>query len=185
MLKVPPLRYAIEVHKALSTLSSEEIANLLRGPHVELSFPSYLSGILRRVKSPLRGPHLGEKILKGPSGHRSIPLIPCLKKPLHINRNEQRVVIEHLLEMRNQPLRIDRIAVETSPQLVKDPSTRHRIKGGHNSLIKRRTRVDPRVAHQKQELLGWGKLRSSTEASILSVETIDELLRCAVKQISF
>ena len=44
---------------------------------------------------------------------------------LEIEANEERVVVEHLLEVRHQPVRIDRVAVEAATDLVVDAARRH------------------------------------------------------------
>jgi hypothetical protein len=45
---------------------------------------------------------------------------------VQVGTREQRVVVEHLLEVRDGPLRIDAVAGEAAADLIEDPAAGHR-----------------------------------------------------------
>ena len=70
---------------------------------------------------------------------------------------DERVVVKHLLEVRNQPARIDRVPVEASAGVVADAAGRH---AGSSVCVAIDTPCDPGppVLSRKSRKTGWGNL---------------------------
>ena len=83
---------------------------------------------------------------------------------------QQGVVVQHLLEVRRQPVGIGAVAGEAAAQLVVDAAVRHPVEGdGHHP----ERRLVPVVAPTpKEELQGHGgrKLGRRTESAMRGVE---------------
>ena len=76
---------------------------------------------------------------------------------------QQRVVVEHLLEVRDEPLRVDRVSREAPADLVVHASARHRPQGlrGHLALA---------AAEQELDHRGGRELRRAAESAVVAVE---------------
>jgi len=87
---------------------------------------------------------------------------------MQVDAGQDRVVVEHFLEVGHQPLRIHAVAVETAADVIVDASVRHAPqceRGGVPCLL------TPLVAHAEEELQehGLGKLRRTAEAAVSPV----------------
>jgi hypothetical protein len=91
-----------------------------------------------------------------------------------VRRQQQGVVVEHLLEVGHQPPRVGRVAGEAPGELVVDPTARH----GVERLDAGRQRVGvtgPGVAVQQPlDRHRLGELRGSTEPAELPVPRLGE-----------
>jgi hypothetical protein len=86
-----------------------------------------------------------------------------------VGPRQERVVVEHLLEVRDQPAIIDRVTVKTAHQVVPHPAGRHPPEGVHGHLAgPGRTRAGV-VSHQELERRGLGELGRLPEASVPGV----------------
>ena len=82
---------------------------------------------------------------------------------MEVRRDEQRVVVEHLLEVRDEPALVDRVAVEAAADQVVHASGGHGVErlGDHGQLA---------AAHEQLEGGGGRELRSAAEAAEGGVE---------------
>lgn len=83
-----------------------------------------------------------------------------------VDAAQQGVVVEHLLEVRDDPLAVHGVAGEAAAELVVDPAARHRrtAVGGHlQGALGTRTRV---VAQQELDDHGRGELGRAAEAAV-------------------
>ena len=69
--------------------------------------------------------HFTDYIIEGLFGDAACRLVPRYLVKMQVKTREQGIVIEHLLEVWHQPVRIHRVTMETSAELVIDTS------GGH------------------------------------------------------
>ena len=81
------------------------------------------------VREDLVGP--GEEPFRRLAVSRVAGELPCMD----VIRQEARVVVQHLLEMGHDPLRVRRVAVEAAAHLVVDPAVRHRGQGSREDLV--------------------------------------------------
>ena len=111
-----------------------------------------------------------ERLLHDPTGvcmSRGLP-------QLHADSCEQRVVVEHLLEVRDQPHRIHGVAMESAPQLIVQPALRHpleRVTHEPQPLLLTRARPE---AQQHVEQLRLRELRCATEPAGAWVVAVPE-----------
>jgi hypothetical protein len=86
---------------------------------------------------------------------------------VEVGRHEQRVVVEHLLEVRHEPPLVDRVAVEAAADEVVHAAGGHRVEG-----LRRHVRFP--APEQQLQHRGGRELRCSAEASVLRVEELAE-----------
>ena len=82
---------------------------------------------------------------------------------MQVRGNEERVVVQHLLEVRHGPLAVDRVAVEAAADEVVHPAGGHGVERalGHLSLVATQEKLE----HRRR----W-ELRCAAEASPDRVE---------------
>ena len=85
--------------------------------------------ILGRKKPAVRVTHFPGDIVKGLLNHASETTFPRKTPTIQINADELRIVVKHLLEMRDEPLTVHRIAVKPSLKMVIDPARGHCAQG--------------------------------------------------------
>src|SRR5262249_4503615 len=99
--------------------------------------------------------------------------------PRHLPRGEVdggelRVVVEHLLEVRDLPGRVGRVAMETAADVIVDAARRHLLeRQGHHLEGPRLSRATV-VAEQEVEVRGARELRPAPEAAVHGVEASGE-----------
>ena len=93
----------------------------------------------------------------------------------HTGQNTEGLVVEHLLEVRNEPLPVGAVAVETAAELVEDPAPAHRPEG----FLRHPNRLPPTgpltMPEQKEQLLGHRELRGSAKPAELRIELSPKL----------
>ena len=137
-------------------------AHLLDRPDVELALHALGVRVERRVEAALGAAHLAqgpiERLLGDGPEQRLAGHLPAVQ----VGAREQRVVVEHLLEVGDQPVRVHRVAREAAAHLVVHPA------GGHRA---QRVRAHLGLAAAQQELdrRGRRELRRLAEAAVGAV----------------
>ncbi len=108
---------------------SEDLADLRLLPDVETPLLSLRVRVERRVEAALRPAHLPQGPVEDPLADLAPALVAQGLEPVEVRPGEQRVVVEHLLEVRDQPGAVDRVAGEAAPDLVVDAAVRHPVEG--------------------------------------------------------
>ncbi len=130
---------------------ASHLRQLLERPHEELALHALGVGVLRGEEPAVSMAQVAQQVGGRPAHHLAVPLgAGDLPRP-RVQADELRVVVEHLLEMRDQPAMIRRVAVEAAAELVEDPAGRHPVQRELHHL--QRLRPAPKVAAQ-QELQG-------------------------------
>ena len=138
-------------------------------------------GIGRGVKAALGCAHVAVRVSQNLPRDPGVILRPCDLITLQVGQREQCVVVEHLLEVGNEPAVIRRVPVEASAYLVVHPSRRHLVQGqsrhAQESFIPR-----PAVVPQQEpnREVAW-KLGAPCEAAVRGVESFAVGL-CGVRQ---
>src|SRR5438067_771257 len=91
---------------------------VLLGPGIRQTFDAVRVRVLRRGKAALRQTELAQHVFEGLPRNVAVTLIAGYQPAVQICRNEQRVVVEHLLEVRDQPFAVDRVTVEAAAEQV-------------------------------------------------------------------
>ena len=84
-----------------------------------------------------------------------------------------RVVVTHLLEVRDNPSLIDRVAMKSSGQLVIDSAARHLFQRDDNDIAQRFAARASLVSNQQIKGRGMRKLGRIAESAITFVEHLD------------
>ncbi len=76
---------------------------------------------------------------------------------MQVDTGDERLVVEHLLEMRHVPVLVDRVAGEAAAEMVVDAARGHRLQGVLDHLERRRPRPCGRGARRRRSnKSGWG-----------------------------
>ena len=82
-------------------------------------------GILRSKERAVWMREFTTNILQGLFHDFTKPILFGETPSIEVDPHQLRVVVEHLLEMGNQPLAIHRIAMEPAAEMIVDPSSCH------------------------------------------------------------
>ncbi len=106
---------------------AQHLADLLRRPDVEAALLALGVGVERRVEAALRPPHLAQRPVERLVADPAVALVAEDLPAVQVGAGEQRVVVEHLLEVGDEPGGVDRVAGEAAAELVVDAAGRHRV----------------------------------------------------------
>ncbi len=81
--------------------------------------------VARRVERTLRRSHIALHVAESFAGDPRKVFTAGYLEPFEVVDRQERVVVEHLLEVRNQPPRVGRVAVESAADLVVHAAGRH------------------------------------------------------------
>ena len=140
MLECPGFRDAERAGREVAVFLAEDLAELCRGPDVVRALAAVAVGVERGGKPALGCAQLPEHEVAGlfrhPAGERGTVASPQLSRPppqVRVHPGEQRVVVEHLLEVRHGPARVHAVPGEAAAKLVVHAAAGHRLAGrlGH------------------------------------------------------
>lgn len=126
-------------------------------------------GVQRGGEPALGGPQLTHHEVGRLKGHPAGQVRAGGAPQMRVDAAQQGVVVEHLLEVRDDPLAVHGVAGEAAAELVVDPAARHgrAAVGGHlQGALGARTRV---VAQQELDDHGRRELGRAAEAAVLLV----------------
>ncbi len=148
---------------------------LLERPHVEPPLDPFGVGVLGGEEAPVGvaqvAQHVPDRLLDDPP----VTLVPGDQPRVEIRADQQRLVVQHLLEVRHQPVGIDRVAVEPATDLVVDAAGGHRIERHRHHLQDLRRRIHDGLVEEEGEGHRLGELRGAAEATEATVELVAEV----------
>ena len=158
-------------HSGVVTAHGSE---LVEGPHVERALHSLGIGILRREEPAIGVAEVPQHVLDGLRGDLAPPLVSQHPPPVEVDPGEECVVVEHLLEVGDQPPGVHRVAGEATAQVVVHASGGHGVERGGEYLDGPGPRgaVEVPGGHVSQERLeahGLGELGRAPEPAPLVV----------------
>ena len=106
-------------------LRTQHFLDLRRLPDIEPALLALGIRVERREEAALGALHLPAHPVEGRPRRLGAAGIPGDPVRLEVRRNEQRVVVEHLLEVGNEPLAVGGVPVEPAAELIPEPA------GGH------------------------------------------------------
>src|SRR5438874_2527084 len=117
----------------------------------------------------------------GDPSHARVRWIAGGERRLRINREQRAVVVQHLLEVRDHPVLVDRVAAESATQLVVDTALGHAAQRERRhvpGLEVRLGRAGARLPAPEQPLDGLRvrELRCAAETPVAGIEAARELL---------
>ena len=171
---VPPVPNVIGGAEERGVLA-EDFLDLRGRPGVVPPLFSLGVGVEGRMERPARIQHLALHPVENAAGVLREPGIPGDPVGQQIDRGEQRVVVEHLLEVGCQPRRIGGIAMEPAAELVEEPAVRHPPEGEAGCVERLRAPLLQMVPEEQRELPAGRELRRRAETSVLAVVGPEEL----------
>ena len=138
-------------------------ADLLRRPDVELALDALAVGIQGRREAALVLAQLAHRPVERLLAHAPEQRLLRHLERVQVRPRQQRVVVEHLLEVRHEPAGVDGVAREAAADLVVDAAGGHPAQGlqRHRDLAARQQELDHR---------GRGELRRPAPAAVGLVE---------------
>ena len=160
-LEVAPLGHP-EVLDRLIGLVAEHLADLGHGPDVELALYALGVRVERGGERALLLAQLGERPVERLAAHALEQRLAGDLPRVQVRAGEQRIVIEHLLEVRDEPGAVDRVAREAAADLVV-----HAARGHPAQRVQRHLAL----AAPEQELdhRGRRELRGAAETPVFRV----------------
>ena len=113
---------------------------------------------------------------------RAYAALPCQVRRLRVNPGEERIVVEHLLEVRQQPDRVGRVSMETAADLVVDTARRHTVKCDCQHPVRVIVASCSRDNRQQAQCVVRRELGRATEATVLGVESLRHVRDRASKE---
>jgi hypothetical protein len=167
-LEGPPVVDTEEGRGRVAVLRAEHAPQLVGRPHVGQPFLAQRVGVERGREPALRQQHVGEQEVERRLRNPAVARVAGDGVAVQVRRGEQGVVVEHLLEVRDQPALVDGVAREPAGQHVVHAAGRHPVKRAGGDL---EGTGDAAVMGTQQELDGAGgrKLRRAAEAAPLRV----------------
>src|SRR6185437_1164690 len=99
---------------------------------------------------------LPQAVLDRLLGDLAIAVLARKQPGMQVGRHEQRVVVEHLLEVRDEPLLVDRVAVEAAADEVVHAARAHAVERAERE-------VERAAAEQELDRRGGRELRRTPE----------------------
>ena len=117
-LEVTTLAHAVASLEQLSRLPVQNRPDLGNRPDVKHALLSLGVGVQSRVESSLRRAHVGEKVLERSFRDVSEVLIAGRLEGLQVQARQERVVVQHLLEVGHQPMSVYGIPMKAAAQVI-------------------------------------------------------------------
>ncbi|GIW73141.1 MAG: hypothetical protein KatS3mg102_2683 [Planctomycetota bacterium] len=158
--------HAVGAREQRPVLGPEHFEDLRPGPGVVPPLLALGLRVLGTVEPTRRVGQLPQHILERLARHLRPALAAGRLVRLQVGAREQRLVIEHLLEVRHQPALIHRVPRKPATQLIVDPPGRHPV-ARQQHLLHRTGQLHPRSnRQQKQPHHRLGKLRRPAEPAV-------------------
>ena len=154
---------------------SENGLDLVGSPDKELALFTFAIGILRGIEPTLRVRHFTDDVVENLLNDPSIQRISGLLKRVEVNAAEQRIVVEHFLKMRHQPMVVDGVAMKSSPQLIVNAPECHLLQAQFRKVqggLKAGSVVVPQAKCQVHRA---GKLGCAAEAAVSEIKTLRQV----------
>ena len=116
---------AIVVIKLFACILTQYGEDFIIPEQIVFSLHAVTVGILRRVKSALRGDHLPEHIVRCFLSRIKVPGISSYDIGCGICQNQQSVVIQHLLKMWRQEITVSGIPGEPVADMIENATLAH------------------------------------------------------------
>ena len=124
-------------------------------------------GVLRRREAAAVERELALQVVERRVGDRAVARLVEAARGVQVDGREQRVVVEHLLEVRHEPALVDRVAVEAAADEVVHAAERHPVERAARHLLLA-------AAEEELEHRRGRELRRPPPAAPLRVEALAE-----------
>ena len=127
-------------------------------------------GVLARGERAVLGRQLAQHVVEGGPGDVAVARVSGEAPGVDVDPGQLGVVVEHLLEVRHEPLGVGRVAVEPAAELVPHPAIRHRVQRA--SRHHERSRI-PGRGGPAQLVLDGHRLRELRRAAPAAVGPVE------------
>ena len=136
--------------------------NLVRRPREGEPFDALGVGVLGGREAAAREPQLSQAVVDGLLDDLPVAALAGQHERVQVRRNEQRVVVEHLLEVRHEPFGVDGVAVEAPADEVVHAAGAHAVERAE-------CEIEDAAPQQELDRRRGRKLRRAAEAAPLRV----------------
>src|SRR6266496_2579083 len=147
---------------------------LLEGPNKELAFMPLGIRILTRIKPAIGMSHLAQNVVKKAFSDITRPIVSRDLIVMQVKTRQEGIVIQHLLKVRYQPLRVCGITMKSTSQLIIHTTIGHFAAGVTNNFESLFFSSPMIIAQQKLKRHCRRKLRCSAETSLDSIVTLND-----------
>ncbi len=170
MLEIPAVRDPVPLLGPAAGVGSEHPRQLVGFPHEERSLLPLAIRILSAGEASFGCHHFAQHPLATLAGNACEAFLSRNQVGLEVRGNQERVVVQHLLEVRDQPALVRAVAVKTAPELVVDTPAGHLVQGKRH-LVQRILGTGPQVMtqHDAQVPRVWkfGRLAEPTPHDVV------------------
>ena len=149
--EVALLRHAPGALGELGVLVGEDLAQLRGRPRERRALDAVGVGVLGGGEAAVLERELAQQVVEHALGDLAPLLVAGHLPGREIRAREQRVVVEHLLEVRHEPDRVDRIAVEAAAELVVNAAVGHAPQRAQRHRERLLAAAAPMRAQQERE----------------------------------
>ena len=163
-------------------------ADLVGGEHVELSLDGAAVGrggvrVLRRRDPAAVEAEVAQHVLDDLGGDLRVAVVTGDLMAVHVQPQESRLVVQHLLEVRHLPPVVDRVAGEPAAEVVVHPAGRHGVERRLDHRGRSARSGAGQVADHEVEVLRRRELRRPTEPTPVVVVGRSERLEREVEDL--
>ena len=134
VLPIAFCRDVIDLAEEGAVFSAQRGVDLGRLPDIELAFDAFRIGVVGRGEAAALGDHLAQGPVAGLGDacgvERAFGLLPDQAQEI----DQLRIVVQHLLEMRDQPLVVRRVAGEAAGEMVVDAALAHPVERDRHGI---------------------------------------------------
>ncbi len=181
--EVAGLRDVVGGRENLGILLTEDLANLPKGPDVELAFLPFAVGIERGCESAAFADHLtqqpGDGFVDALGEQRFMRFAPDFGEEVE----QQRVIVEHLFEVRHEPALVDGVAREAAADVIIDAALADVAQRVDDGCLRRVVAVADGAAPEQPEETPLRKLRCAVEAAVRDVDRAHHARREIAQQV--
>ena len=182
--EIPLRRHVIDFGEEFCILSAERLLDLGETPHIELAFLAFAVGVERRREPATLGTmSLGTVLLDHHLAHepadrlgdaRGVERRLRLAPGLGHHADELRVVVEHLLEMRDEPALVDAVARKPAAEMVVDAALSNMGEGELDRFAREWKTVAKRGTPQEAEELRLREFRRAPDSAMGLIDRLHE-----------
>ncbi len=155
-----------EVRDDCRRIVAADGVQLVERPDVELAFDPLGVGVLGGEEAAGRVAKVAEHVGDGLLDDAAVPNLTGCLPGVQVRADEQRLVVQHLLEVRDEPLRVDGVPVEPAADVVVDPATGHAVERADHGAEGLGVAGRGPLVDQERQRHGLGELRCPAEPAV-------------------
>ena len=150
--------------------TAQQALNLGLRPHVILSLDAFAVGVLRGVEAAVGMAEVAQQVVEGLLRDEPVAGIGGRLVCLEVERRQQGVVVEHLLEVGHEPEGVGGVAGEASAEVVVDAAGGHALERDFDHFPRALLARSGVVAEEEFEGHGLRELGGAAEPAVFGVE---------------